>query len=119
MPEWNVVTDIEPAQRARRLPDGRMMQESRITVTKEAMEMLWQGYLCAACLEDLRPYGAFPDSCPTCGFEVKTQQRARLEEDFVGEVEEMRASGWIDQEQARLEEEFHIKQPQIHVRRDL
>ena len=84
------------------------------------MERMWQGYVCAACLEDVTELGAFPLRCPNdwCNFEIRKLQRAQLERDFVGEVEELRADGWIDREQARMEEEFFIPKPQIHVRRE-
>lgn len=53
--------------------------------------------------------------CPNdwCGFEIRKSQRARLEEDFAGAVEEMRREGWIEREEAFLEEKFH--QPKIQI----
>lgn len=119
MPEdWGVVNDIEPGRgRYRVLPDGRKMYESRITVTPQAMEEMWQGYRCAACLEDVHHLGAYPKACPTCGFPIKNDQRRRLEIDFEGEIEDMTRAGWVEREEAFLEEKFHQPKPQIHVRR--
>jgi hypothetical protein len=94
------------------------MFESRITLSRAQMEKCWQGYMCAACLEDVSHLGPFPASCPLCGFEIRLFQRQRLEEDFVGELEEMRREGWIEREEAFLEEKFHKPKTQIHVRRD-
>ena len=93
------------------------MFESRITVSRNQMEMMWQGYMCAACLEDVHALGPFPPVCPMCGFGIRLEQRRRLEEDFAGEVEEMRRDGWIAREESFLEEQFHQPKPQIHVRR--
>jgi hypothetical protein len=121
-PEWGVVTNIEPGSgRYRVLPDGRKMQESRITVTREAMEKMWQGYMCARCFEDFTARGmaAFPKACPLCHFPVAELQRQQLEQDFVGEVEELRRDGWIEREEEFLEREFFVPKPGIHVRRDL
>lgn len=93
------------------------MFESRITVSRAQIEQLWQGYMCAACLEDVSHLGPFPPVCPLCGFGIRLEQRNRLEEDFVGELEEMRREGWIEREQAFLDEKFHQPKTQIHVRR--
>jgi len=119
-PAWERI-DIEPTNRARQLPDGRLMQESKLTISKEWMEQMWQGYRCAACLQDFEEYslGAYPDKCPVCKFPVKSLQRQRLEEDFVGEVEEMQRQGLLDRETDFLMREFFQPKPQIHVRRDL
>jgi hypothetical protein len=117
VPEWEEV-EVEPTDRARILPDGRVMQESRITVSREMMEQMWQGYRCAACLEDVSYLGAFPTYCPTCNFPISSLQRKQLEQDFVGEVERLRQEGWREREEAFLEETFFQPKPQIHVRRD-
>lgn len=93
------------------------MAESRITVSPEMMEQMWQGYRCAACLEDVTDHGLgpFPERCPAwwCGFPMRKQQRAQLEQDFVGEVARMRADGWIEREEEFLEQEFHAPKVQI------
>jgi hypothetical protein len=93
------------------------MRESRLTVSPEMMEQMWQGYRCAACLEPQDE--AFPVRCAAvwCGFPMRAEQRRRLEQDFVGEVEQMKREGWVEREQARLEEEFFIPKSQISVRR--
>jgi hypothetical protein len=121
VPDWDPVTDIEPADRYRVLPDGRKMHESRLTVSPEMMERMWQGYVCAACLEDVSELGAFPVRCPNfwCGFQIRKEQRARLEQDFAGEVEQMHQEGWLDREEGFLERELHQPKTQIHVRRTL
>jgi hypothetical protein len=118
--DWENI-EIEPTHRKRVLPDGREMRESRLTIPKEWMEQMWQGYRCASCLEEFGPHGlgSFPVECPICCFPVKALQRRQLEQDFVGEVEQMRAEGFIDKEMGRLEREFFVPKPQIHVRRDL
>ena len=115
-PSWQDV-DIEPTHRARQLPDGRLMRESRLTIPQEWMEQLWQGYRCASCLE--RFTEAYPDECYVCTFPVKALQRKRLEEDFVEQVEEMKRAGLIEREEAFLERKFFQPKLQIHVRRDL
>lgn len=95
------------------------MAESRITISKEMMEQLWQGYRCAACLEDVTELGAFPEECPLCCFPIRASQRRQLEQDFVGFVEEAQREGWVAREEGFLEREFHQPKPQIVVRRDL
>jgi hypothetical protein len=117
VPEWEEVEVEEGAGRYRVLPDGRKMYESRLTVSPAMMEQMWQGYRCASCLEDVSGLGAFPDVCPLCNFPIASLQRKRLEEDFVGEVERMKQEGWVEREEAFLEEEFFQPKPQIHVRR--
>jgi hypothetical protein len=117
-PEWEDI-EIEPTHRARALPDGRLMRESRLTIPKEWMEQLWQGYRCAACLQEFKDVGlgAWPGECPVCHFPVKAEQRHRLEQDFVGEVEEMQRQNWVEREEAFLEKKFFVPKPQISVRR--
>jgi len=95
------------------------MVESRLTVSRAMMEQMWQGYRCAACLEDVTDLGAFPVQCPLCHFPIRERQRQQLEQDFVGEVEKMHGEGFIDSELATLERSQHIPKPQIHVRRDI
>ena len=118
MPEWEDI-EIEPTHRMRVLPDGRRMRESRLTIPQEWMEQMWQGYRCAACLQEFKEVGlgAWPKECSVCHFPVEKEQRHRLEEDFVGEVKEMQRMGWVEREAAFLEREFHQPKPQIHVRR--
>lgn len=93
------------------------MVESRITISKEMMEQLWQGYRCAACLEEVTQHGCgpFPEKCPAvwCQFPMRTHQRRQLEQDFVGEVEQMKREGWLDTERAVLEREAHVPKVQI------
>lgn len=99
------------------------MAESRITVSREMMEQMWQGYRCAVCMEDVTEHGLgpFPIECPAswCRFPMRDQQRRQLEQDFVGFLEEARQEGWIEREEGFLEREFHQPKPQIHVRRNI
>jgi hypothetical protein len=115
-PSWGDI-EIEPTHRARTLPDGRVMRESRLTISKEWMEQMWQGYRCAACLQEFND--SYPEECFICRFPVRAEQRRRLEEDFVGEVEEMQREGFIEREEEFLAREFFVPKPGIHVRRDL
>lgn len=94
------------------------MQESRITISREWMKQMWQGYRCASCLEDVGYLGAFPTYCPTCNFPISSLQRKQLEQDFVGEVNRMREEDALEREHALLEEKFWLPKSQIHVRRD-
>lgn len=118
--DWEKV-EVEPSLRYRELPDGTRRNESRLIVSKEMMEQMWAGYRCAACLEDVSELGAFPVRCPNdwCGFEIRKNQRAQLERDFVGELEEMKRDGFIETELAHLERSQHVPKPQISVRRDV
>lgn len=114
--DWEPV-EVEPSERYRDLPGGKKLAESRLTVSKEMLEQLWLGYRCAHCLEDLSALGPFPEECPLCHFPVKARQRKQLEQDFVGEVEEMHRGGYIDTELARLERSQHVPKPGIQVKR--
>jgi len=114
--EWQE-PHIEPTHRARQLPDGRLMRESRLTVSKEWMEQMWQGFRCAACLQEFND--SYPEECFICHFPVRAEQRHRLEQDFAGEIEEMNREGWVEREEDFLAREFFVPKPQIHVRRDL
>lgn len=113
--------EIEPTHRARQLPDGRLMRESRLTIPKEWMEQMWQGYRCAACLQEFKEVGLgpWPEECPVCHFAVEAEQRRRLEEDFVGEVREMQRQGWVEREEEFLAREFFQPKPMISVKRNL
>ena len=101
-----VVLDVEPhATKAFVTPDGRRFQDCNITLTAEAAERMWQGYMCAHCLEDLRE--AYPEECHLCRFPVKRLQRQLLERDFKG-VDPTALAGFpLDRELAYLEERHH------------
>jgi len=78
-----VVTDVEPHEsKAYVTEDGRHFQDASITLTPEAAERMWQGYMCARCLEPFDE--AYPEKCIVCGFPVKELQRKLLERDFLG-----------------------------------
>ena len=116
--DWDEV-EVDVSNRWRFLSDGRKMAESKLIVSREMMEQMWQGYRCASCLEDLTELGAFPEECPLCHFPVKALQRQQLEQDFVGQIEQMKREGFIEGELAHLERSQHVPKPQIHVRRDI
>lgn len=116
--EWEKNVSIEPSpNRSVQLPDGRLMAESRLTLSKEWIEQIWQGYRCAACLEEVTQHGcgAFPPVCPApfCSFPMKTEQRARIERDFIEQVEGMQQEGWLDREMGVLERVGHVPKVQI------
>jgi len=110
--EWGKnVQEIEPTNRARPLPDGRVMRESRLTLSPEWIEQLFQGYRCAACLE--RQEEAFPEECiaPWCDFPIRDEQRARLEIDFIAQHPELVAGFDVEREFEHLRREYHVKRP--------
>ena len=105
------VQEIEPTDRAQQLPDGRLMHESRLTLSPEWMDQLFLGYRCIACLE--RQDEAFPEVCraPWCGFPMKAEQMRRLEQDFV-EQHPPTVSGFpLERELEHLERTHHKKRP--------
>jgi len=116
--DWDEV-EVDAGTRSRILADGREMAESKLIVSKEMLDQMWQGYRCASCLEDLTELGAFPQECPLCHFPVKALQRSQLEQDFVGEIEAMRQAGFIDTELGHLERSQYIPKPQIHVPKEI
>jgi hypothetical protein len=109
------VLDIEPSTRTRLLPDGRRMAESRITLSREWIEQMWQGYRCAACLEDVRHLGPYPDRCPLCGFPIKEQQARQLALDFKGERPVGPQDSLVDRETEYLSRHFHEPKAQMVV----
>lgn len=115
--DWGVVQDIEPADRVRTTEDGRQFRESRLTLSPEAIEQIWQGYRCARCLEyeGIVPLGAYPESCPCCRFPMRELQRRQLEQDFVGQHPGLVAGFPLDRELAYLEREHHVPKVQMVV----
>lgn len=113
--DWGVVQDIEPSDRTRELPDGRVLRESTLTLDPEAIEEMWQGYRCARCLE--RQAEAYPEFCraPFCRFPIRDEQRKQLEQDFIGQHPGLVSGFPLDRELAHLEKEHHIKQPMMTV----
>jgi hypothetical protein len=78
-----VVLDVEPHPTKDFVtPDGRRFKDASITLTPQAAERMWQGYMCARCLEPFTD--AYPERCGVCGFPVKEMQRKLLERDFTG-----------------------------------
>jgi hypothetical protein len=82
-----LIIDIDEGERSRvrQLSGGRQAYEPKITFTMEGFEWLRTGILCIQCFADLRPCGAFPKECPTCGFPVAELQLIQLGHDDVGE----------------------------------
>lgn len=117
--DWGVVQDVEPAERQRQLPDGRLMQESRLTLSPHAIERLWQGYMCAVCLEELDE--AYPEFCPNawCRFPIREQQRKQLEQDFVGQHPGLVSGFPMDRELDHLERVAHQKRPMMTVPKEI
>jgi hypothetical protein len=117
--DWGVVQDIEATKRVRQLPDGRVQSESRLTLSPEAMEQLWQGYRCAKCLERLET--AWPEVCPNdwCRFPIRELQRQQLQIDFV-EQHPPSVSGFpLDRELAHLEKEHYVKKGSVTPGKEL
>ena len=112
--EWEKgVQEIEATERTTQLEDGRVMSESRLTLSPEWMDQLWKGYRCAACLERLLV--AFPERCPNewCAFPVKAEQLRRLQIDFVGQQPTPLAGFSLEREQEYLREQHRKKQPRV------
>jgi len=110
--EWERgILAAEPTHRGRQLPDGRFMHESRLTLSEEWMEQLFQGYRCAACLE--RQEEAYPEVCiaPWCDFPIRDEQRARLEIDFIAQHPELVAGFDAEREFEHLRRKYHVKRP--------
>ena len=109
------VLDIEPSTRMRRLPDGRVMAESRLTISREWMQQIIEGYRCAACLEDVTKLGAFPKACPLCGFPMRENQARQIEQDFVGEHPVGPTESLVERETEFLSRHFHEPKVQMVV----
>lgn len=110
------VLDIEPSpDRSRPLPDGRVMAESRITISREWLMQMAQGYRCARCLEDVSHLGAYPKLCPLCGFGIRDHQREQLAQDFLGERPIGAQESLVDREHEYLAREFHKPKVQMVV----
>lgn len=91
--------------------------DNTVTVSFEMAERIWQGYMCASCLEPLSE--AYPEACPLCGFPVRDQQRQQLERDFKG-VDPTRVSGFpLERELEHMEREHHQKKPQMTVPKEI
>jgi len=113
--ERNVVA-LEPSpNRSRRLPDGRLMAESRLTISRAWMQQIIEGYRCAACLEDVTRLGAFPKACPLCGFPMRENQARQIEQDFVGEHPVGPTESLVERESEHLSRHFYEPKVQMVV----
>lgn len=83
------------------LPDGRKFTENTVTISVEQAEMMWQGYMCARCLEPFTE--AYPEACPLCRFPVKAEQRKQLEQDFLGVDPTLAGEFPLDREMEHLD----------------
>lgn len=75
------------------LPDGRVLGNVRMTMTKETIERMREGYLCAKCLEPFEQ--AWPERCHVCGAPVREKQSEYFANEFGGE-ERRRQSPILD-----------------------
>jgi len=101
------VLDIEPSpNKSFVTEDGRVFQDSVVTISVEWAAQMHAGYRCARCLEDLKPLGAYPEKCPLCQFEVAKYQRQMLEAQYRG-VEVLPSGVPMDREREILEREAH------------
>lgn len=63
---------------------GRWMRDVDVTISRDTLEKMWQGYMCASCREPLRE--PFPEVCSLigCGYRVRDNQRRDLERLYRG-----------------------------------
>jgi len=115
--EWEQnVTAIEPSpNRSRQLPDGRLMAESRLTISKEWVRQMFEGYRCAACLEDVTHLGAFPKVCPLCGFRIRELQYRQLHQDLLEDHPTRPQESLLERESEYLARRFHEPKVQMVV----
>ena len=64
------------------LPDGRVQGVVRITVSKDTLERMRTGYMCAKCMEPFEV--AWPERCDTCGAPIRTAQAEYFAKEFGG-----------------------------------
>jgi hypothetical protein len=112
--EWEQgVQEVEPTTRTRQLEDGRVMSESRLTLSPQWMDELWKGYRCAVCLEP--QIEAFPEECraPWCSFPIRAEQAKQMQIDFVGQQPNPMTGFSLERELEHLERERHVKKPDV------
>jgi hypothetical protein len=117
--DWGVVQEIEETDKVRQLPDGRVMTESQLTLSPEAIEQLFQGYRCAKCLERLDE--AFPEFCPNwwCRFPIKSLQAEQLRSDFIGQQPGALSGFDLEREVEYLDRKHHTKRPMMTVPKEI
>ena len=65
------------------LPDGRVQREAALTLSREDVDRMRAGYVCAKCLEPFEQ--AWPERCPVCGAPIRTEQAAYFAREYGGE----------------------------------
>jgi len=109
---------VEPHEsKAYVTPDGRQFQDASITLTAEAAERMWQGYMCARCLEPFDE--AYPETCIVCRFPVRELQRKLLERDFLGRDPTVVGSFPLDREMEYLEKAHPKKKGLMTVPKEI
>jgi predicted amidophosphoribosyltransferase len=62
------------------LPDGRVHGNVRMVVTRETLERMRAGYICAKCLEPFEQ--SWPERCHVCGAPIRTEQAAYFAREY-------------------------------------
>jgi hypothetical protein len=106
--DWDPV-EVEPSKtKAYATGDGRMFQDSELTISQRQAALMHAGYMCARCMEPFKDVGAFPERCYVCGFEVARFQRQMLEEQYRGVDTSIVPAGFpVERERAHLERELY------------
>lgn len=117
--DWGVVQEVEPTDKVRQLPDGRVMSESQVTVHPHVLEEMFQGYRCAKCLE--RQEEAFPEFCRAwwCRFPMKELQAQQLQADFVGQQPGPLSGFDLEREVEYLDRTHFKKKPMMSVPKEI
>ena len=110
--------EVEPNPRKTfTTPDGRTFVDNTYTLSLEDAERMWQGYMCASCLEPFTE--AYPETCSLCGFPVRDQQRKLLERDFLGRDPTLVGSFPIDREMEHLDRVGYRKKGLMTVPKEI
>jgi hypothetical protein len=96
------VLSIEPASdQGLWLPDGRVQGEVELTLSRETVERMRAGYMCAKCLEPFEQ--AWPERCHVCGAPIRTDQAQYFAREYAG-MEQLGPRTSLDEELAGLHE---------------